>query len=150
MNHGTQSGGYRLVNGAKELGELVQDLLCSIPYPKAEQGFTQSKLLIGHILNNKKNLLKNVVFLIYIYLIYNIYKYIFKYVKLTYQVDLDHLWLFDFLRFLGQINHTEFTDVRLGLVSLLLVILLDFGVRREKLKCQRARSSSYNLSKIIG
>lgn len=75
MNHGTQSGGYRLVNGAKELWELVQDLLCSVPYPKAEQGFTQSKLLIGHILNNNKNLFKNVVFLIYIYLIYNIYKY---------------------------------------------------------------------------
>lgn len=54
------------MNGAKELGELVQDLLGSVPYPKAEQGFTQSKLLIGHILNNNKNLLKNVVFLIYI------------------------------------------------------------------------------------
>lgn len=70
MNHGTESGGDRLVNGAKELGELVQDLLCSVPYPKAEQGFTQSKLLIGHILNNKRNLLKNVVFLIYIYIPY--------------------------------------------------------------------------------
>lgn len=58
MNHGTQSGGDRLMNGAKELGELVQDLLCSIPYPKAEQGFTQSKLLIGHILNNKKKSFK--------------------------------------------------------------------------------------------
>lgn len=73
MNHGTQSGGDRLVNSAKELGELVQDLLGSVPYPKAEQGFTQSKLLIGHILNNNKNLLKNVVFLIYIYTLYTIY-----------------------------------------------------------------------------
>lgn len=68
------------------------------------------------------------------YLIYNM---LCKHVMLTYQVNLDHLRLFDFLWFLRQIDHAEFTDVRLGLVSLLLMILLDFGIRREKLKGQR-------------